>query len=71
MMILNTKYAFSVLAVLFSSSAYIYNITGYTENYWAILSTISLGGFFGTVFFIATTYFGNKILNRHLKIRND
>jgi len=72
MMILNAKYAFAVLAVLFSSSAYIYNITGYSENYWQILSTITLGCFFGTVFFIGTTYFGNKIFGKHLvKVKTD
>jgi len=71
MMILNTKYACAVLAVLFSSSAYIYNITGHTENYWEILTTITLGCIFGTFFFIGTTYFGNKILSKHLKLKND
>jgi hypothetical protein len=71
MIFLNAKYAFAVLAVLFSSSAYIYDTTGKTENYWMIFSTITLGCFFGTVFFLGTTYFGNKIFGKHLNITND
>ncbi len=71
MMILNAKYAFAVLAVLFSSSAYIYDTTGKTENYWMIFSTIALGAFFGTVCFLGSTYLGNKILTKHLKIKNN
>jgi len=71
MTLLNAKYAFSILAVLFSSSAYIYGTTGYTESYWSILSTISLGCFFGTIFYLATTYFGNKMFGKLLKIKNN
>jgi hypothetical protein len=71
MMILNAKYAFAVLAVLFTSSAYIYDTTGCTQNYWAIFSTITIGSFFGTVFYLATTYFGNKIFGKYLKIKSN
>ena len=72
MMFLNAKYAFAVLAVLFSSSAFIYDTTGKTENYWMILSTITLGCFFGTVFFLGTTYLGNKFFGKHLvKVKTD
>lgn len=70
MMIMNAKYIFAVAAVLFSSSAYIYDTTGRTENFWSIFTVLSLGCFFGTVCFLASTYYGNKVLGRFLKIKH-
>lgn len=69
-MILNAKYAFAVSAVLFSSSAFVYNSTGCTENFWSILLTLTSGCFFGTLFFMCTTYYGNKLFGRFVRVKS-
>jgi len=68
MILLKAKYAFAVFAVIFSSSAFIYDATGKTECFLMILSTITMGWLMGTAFFLTSIYYGNKIFSKLLKI---
>jgi hypothetical protein len=64
MMILKAKYGFAIGTLLLSSSAYLYNVTGKTECFWFILSSLTLGSLVGTFLYCLSAYFGNKVFEK-------
>lgn len=70
-MILQMKYIFAVFIMFFSSSVFLYNITGKTECFWFILALLILGSILGIftyafLFYITDSLFIKyKNINKH------
>lgn len=58
------KYLFAIGAIVFSSSAYLYNTTGCSENFWYIFCSIGLGSLLGTFFYLISIHWGSKVFSK-------
>lgn len=72
-MIMNLKYIFSILVLLFFSSFFLYDITGKTECFWYILGGLAFGSFIGMGIYISLAcvciklFENNYIIKKTLK----
>jgi hypothetical protein len=59
------------MSLLFLSSTYLYTITGKTECFWIILTSITAGSLLCSLLVISAIFFGNKIYEKiNLKEQN-